>query len=113
MFFDAAELSSACYYSSSFYMGCFLESVQQLLTQSRCISAKGEHMKYTFFQRFSAYPKFKRSHTTEPYPCFITSAIDIFCPRTVVGENKNQAFMFCGFIYHCIIHKEGMVNNRI
>ena len=51
--------------------------------QSRCIQARGERMKYTFFRRFSAYPKFKSSHKIEPCPCFRASAIDVFFPRTV------------------------------
>ena len=45
-------------------------------------------MKYTFFQRAFAYPEFKSSHKIESCPCFITSAIHVFCPRTVVGENN-------------------------
>ena len=39
--------------------------------------------------------------------------IDMFCPRTVVGENKTQVVMVCGFIYHCIVHEEGRVNNWV
>ena len=37
----------------------------------------------------------------------------MFCPRTVIGENKTQVFMVCGFIYHCIVHEEGRVNNWV
>ena len=49
----------------------------------------------------------------ESCPCFITNAIDMFSPRTVIGENKTQVFMVCGFIYHCIVHEEGRVNNWV
>ena len=70
-------------------------------------------MKYTFFQRSSAHPEFKSSHKIETFPCFITNAIDMFCPRTVIGENRTQVFMVCGFIYHCIMHEEGRVKNLV
>ena len=55
-------------------------------------------MKYTFFQKSSACP------------CFITSAIDMFYPRTVIGDNKTQVLIFFGFLYHCIMHQGGRVN---
>ena len=67
-------------------------------------------MKHTFFQRSS---EFKSLHNIESCPCFITNAIDMFCPRTVIGENKTQVFMVCGLIYHRIVHEEGRMNNWV
>ena len=66
-----------------------------------------------FFQRSSAYLEIKSCNKTESCPCFITNAIDMFFPKSVIGENKTQVFMVCGFIYHCIVHVERRVNNWV
>ena len=57
-------------------------------------------MKYTFFERTSAYPEFKSSQKIESCPCFNTSAINMVCPRTVIGENMTQVLWFVVSLYH-------------
>ena len=66
----------------------FLDSVEQLSHTESLYSSKVRIYEVFIFHRYSAYPKFKSSRKVEPCPCFITSAIDVVCTRTVIRENK-------------------------
>ena len=83
--------------------------MEQLSQTESLYSSKGRTYEAYIFSRDFLRTVNKSPHKIEPCPCFGASAIDEFCPKPVIRDNKIYVFMVCGFI--CIDLREKIIDS--